>query len=163
MGLIAALKILVVIVVILVFILVAYKTLKALSGAKAFGYILGELVVFAGIAFGAQWAVGQSFIKVELRNFHNTPMPSSEKLSVKGCVKNVGKFKAKEVTLYIKVVNNASGGSLSGKGDGRPQKKEYSIVVAKNLSKGTQKCFNKRFKYPPYFRLANIKAHISAN
>ena len=162
MGLISALKILVVIVVFLLFILVAYKTLKDSSGMKAFIYVFIEFFIFAGLAFGVQWMVTQSFIKVELRNFHNTPVPSSEKLSVKGCVRNIGNYKASTVTLHIKVVNNASGGSFGSASD-KPQKLELKTVVAKNLAKGIQRCFNKRFKYPPYFRLANIRAHISAN
>ena len=106
---------------------------------------------------------GQSFIKVKLSKFRNTPLPSSEKLAVKGCVKNVGKYKASTVTLHVKVVNNAAGGSLAKSGDSRDQTKEYNVLVAKNLAKGTTRCFNKRLKYPPYFRLANIKAHISYN
>jgi hypothetical protein len=163
MGLIMGLKILVIIVVALLFLLTAYKTSKALTGGKAFLYIVVEIVVFIVIGFGAQWAVSQSFIKVKLTGFRNTPLPSSEKLAVKGCVKNIGKYKASTVTLHVKVINNASGGSFSSSGDSRPQKLELDTVVAKNLRKGTTKCFNKRFKYPPYFKLANIRAHVSAN
>lgn len=162
MGLIA-LKIIVIIVVALLFIMVAYKTSKASSGGKAFLYIIIELAIFFAIGFGAQWAVTQSFIKIKLTKFRNTAIPSSERLAVKGCVRNVGSYRASKVTLHVKVINNASGGSFAKGGDDRPQKKKYTIVVAKNLAKGRTKCFNKSFKYPPYFRLANIKAHISAN
>lgn len=162
MGLITGLKILVIIVVALLFLLTAYKTMKSLSGGKAFSYIVFELLVFVGIGFGAQWAVTQSFIKVELRNFRNTPLLSQEKLMVKGSVKNVGKFRASTVTLHIKVVNNASGGSFA-KSDSREQSLEFDVVVARNLAKGTTKYFRKSFPYPPYFKLANIRAHITAN
>ena len=161
MGLIVALKILVIIVVVLIFILIAYKTTKALSGGKAFVYVLVELAVFAAIAFGAQWAVGQSFIKVELKNFRTT-FPSPGKLALKGSVKNIGKFQATTVTLHVKVVNNASGG-LGKSGDSRDQTVEYHVVVARKLGKGITKRFNRNVKYPTYFKLSNIKAHISYN
>ena len=156
------LQVVVVIVVVIAFLLTAYKTTKGVSPVKAFLFFIVELVVFAGIGYGGQWAVAQSFIKVQLTKFRNTPLPSSEKLAVKGCVKNVGSYKATIVTLHIKVINNASGGSLSKSGDSRPQSIEYDLAVAKNLAKGTTKCFNKSFPYPPYFKLANIKAHVSA-
>lgn len=162
MDLLTGLKVLIVIIMVLLFLLVAYKTLKALSSGKAFLYILIEAVVFTLLTFAVQWGVTQSFIKVELRKFHNTPLPTSEKLALKGCVKNVGRYKASTVTLHIKVVNNASGGSFGDSDAGRVNSLEKDIVVAKNLAKGTIKCFTKRIKYPPYFKLANIRAHISA-
>ena len=160
MNMLAILKIVVIIVVAVIFLFTAYKTMKALSGGKAFIYVIIEVVVFSALAYGVQYVVTQSFIKAELRNFHNTPIPTSEKLAVKGCVKNVGMYKASEVTLHIKVVNNALGGSF-GPTNGRPQTFNLDTVVVTNLAKGTTKCFNKRFKYPPYFKLVKMTRHIS--
>jgi hypothetical protein len=160
---ILALKIIVILIVVMVFFLTLYKTTRGVSAGKGLLYFMMEVLVFAAIGYGAQWAVTQSFIKVELRKFRNTPLPTSEKLAVKGCVKNVGSYKAKSVTLHVKVINNAAAGMSKGKDDSRENTLELNTVVARNLAKGTTKCFNKRFPYPPYFRLAHIKAHISAN
>lgn len=161
MGLITGLKILVVMVIILIFFLAAYKTVKSISGGKVFGYILAEFVIFAGIAYGAQWIVTQSFIKVELKNFHNTHLLRQEKLAVKGTVHNIGKFKATEVKLQIKVINNFSGGSFAKIDDSCDATLVREFVVARNLGRGISKRFNKTFKYPSCFKLANIRAKLS--
>ncbi len=163
MDLVMVMKIVSIVVVVLLFLWSAHKTTKSFRGMQAFMYIIAEVIIFVALAFAAQWSVAQAFIKVELTRFHNTPIPSSEKLAVKGCVKNIGSYKASEVVLHVKVINNAAKGMKKTKDDGRPQTLSFSTVVARNLAKGVTKCFNKSFPYPPYFRLAHIRRYLSAN
>lgn len=165
MNVILLIKVLTAVAVALVFLFTAYKTMKSqsLSSVKSFLYVIIELIGFTVLTLGLFWTINQSFIKVKLTKFNNTPMPSSEKLAIGGCVRNFGTYKANAVTLHIKIINNASGGSFSDSGDGRENTLELSTVVARNLAPKTQKCFKKRFPYPPYFRLANIRSHLSVN
>lgn len=163
MNVIVLMKVLAAIVIALIFLFVAYKTMKSKhhSTAVSFLYVIVELALVVGLTFGSFWMINQSFIKVKLTKFKNTPLPSREKLSISGCVRNFGTYKANVVTLHIKIINNASGGSFGDSGDGRENTLEIDTVVARNLAPKTQKCFNKRFPYPPYFRLANIRSHLS--
>ena len=165
MNVIVLMKVLAAIGVALLFVFVAYKTIKSKNNTTMASllYVVLEALLFVGLTFGSFWAINQSFIKVKLTKFHNTPLPSSEKLAVKGCVRNFGTYKANTVILHIKIINNASGGSFGDSGDGRENTLELDTVVARNLAPKTQKCFNKRFPYPPYFRLANIRSYIRAN
>jgi len=147
----------------LLFLFFIYKTIKSVGGIKGILYAFLEIILAVGLIYGSMLMINKSFIKVRLTKFNNTPMPSSEKLAIRGCVKNDGTYKANVVTLHIKVINHASGGSLKqDRTDGRDNTLEIDVIVAKNLAPKTQKCFTKRFRYPPYFRLANIRSHISA-
>lgn len=165
MNIIILMKVFAAITIALIFLFTAYKTMKSekRSAVKSFFYVILEVLLFIGLTFGSFWMINQSFIKVKLTKFNNRPMPSSEKLAIGGCVRNFGTYKANSVTLHIKVINNASGGSFSKSGDGRESTVKFSTVVARNLAPKTQKCFKKRFPYPPYFRLANIRSHLSVN
>ena len=164
MNTIIVMKVFSTIAIVALFIFLIYKTSQTVKPtAKAFLYMILEIVLAVGMVFGSYFLINQGFIKVKLTKLKNRPIPSSEKLSVSGCVRNYGTYKASTVTLHIKVINNASGGSFSDSGDGRDSTLELDTVVARNLAPKTQKCFNKRFKYPPYFRLANIRTHIRAN
>lgn len=162
MDLLSALKAVLTVVWVIVFLFAAYKTIKMVPVLKAFLFIPIELIVVIGLVFVSWWGVDSSFKKARLTRFGNTPMPNSEKLALHGCVKNVGKYKINTVTLHIKVINNATSGPTSGN-DGRDNTLEVDLPVVKNLAPSTQKCFKKRIKYPPYFKLANIQRHITAN
>ena len=165
MNVIVLMKVLAALLIALIFLFVAYKTMKSKNNSTvtSFLYVILELLLMIGLTFGTFWMINQSFIKVKLTKFNNTPIPSREKLAIGGCVRNFGTYKANTVTLHIKIINNASGGSFSDSGDGRENTLEIDTVVAKNLAPKTQKCFKKRFPYPPYFRLANIRSHLSVN
>ena len=162
MNLLGALKALLAVVWVFAFLFAAYKTMKMGNFFKALLYIIIELVVAAGLIFVSWWAIDSSFKKARLTRFGNTPMPNSEKLALHGCVKNVGKYKINNVILHIKVINNATKGPTSGS-TGRDNTLKVSLNIIKNLAPSTQKCFKKRIKYPPYFKLANIQRHITAN
>ena len=160
MDMITILKIVVDVFIGLIGLLIIIKSFK--SGAlKGMIALLIMLVLSAGLMWATSWMIDQSFKKAALTKFSNRFLFREEKLALKGCVKNIGKYKINHVYLHVKIINNAAGGSAQTQNGGRENTMKYSATVAKNVSKGAQKCFSVQFKYPSYFKLANIQKHIS--
>lgn len=160
MDMVFVLKIVADIFVALIMLLIMVKTIKGSSLINGLIIVLFEAILTIALIWGMSWMIDQSFKKAALTKFSNRFIFRAEKLALTGCVKNIGKYKINHVYLHIKIINNAVGGG-STNNNGRDNTLKYSTTVAKNLAKGSQKCFSTVFKYPAYFKLANIQKHLS--
>ncbi len=161
MDLVEILKIVMAVFIAFIFLVIIVKSWNPEQPFKAFMILIVEVAVGVVVILLSSWAVDNSFKKAVLTQFSNRFIHSQEKLSIKGCVRNVGKYPINNVYLHIKVINNASGGSVQNNSSGRSNTLERSDKVVTHLSRGAQKCFVVSFKYPPYFKLANIQKQIS--
>lgn len=127
--------------------------------------LLSALVVTIGIAAAEKYTKKVKLIKIDNRRYL-----TQEKISYFGLVKNVGKYRVKNVYLTIKLVN---GGHATGKVKGpnyykpsgffdffssganklyKPQTIEKEFVIARDLKPGVVVPFRVTFDYPAYFK-----------
>ena len=140
------------------FIFIALKTFKAQPFFKGMILVLIELAITAVLIITSGWAVNSAFKKASLNSWSTRFVNGN--LTMKGCIRNNGKFKLKNVYLDIKVVNNALG---KGKNTsrGRPNTIAWTELVATNIAPKNQKCFTRRHKYPNYFKLSLLTKKLS--
>jgi len=128
-------------------------------------FLVTALVVAFGIAAAEKYTKKVKLIKIDNRRYL-----TQEKISYFGLVKNIGKYKVKNIYLTIKLVNqgHATGrvkGSNIYKPSGffdffssganklyKPQTVEKEFVITHNLAPGEVVPFRITFDYPSYFK-----------
>ncbi len=151
----------------IVFLLLANKSRTIQPTLKMFLVILIELLVTIILIFLSFWLVDMGLKKAVITNFDNHRILSNETVILTGYVRNIGKYTINEAKLDVKILNAVSGKAqkigMNRDGSKKVSTVEKTFIIAKNLRPGEQRRFRAIMKYPPHFRLTDVKKSLSWN
>lgn len=154
-------------------------TLLALRTNSKFSIFTTITLILVLIGVFSWKVINEKVYRVEVYHLEDKRIYQSEKLMIKGVVRNVGDFPVANIVVTVKLTNTNSGTNPKASQfaqptvfaelyeDDNPDFKRQNIVehfvVADYLNPGKAKTFRIMMDYPPYFKKPSYDVTAKAN